>query len=85
MMAVTTVVVSAAISFRWGWRAWPALLGSALLTPLFITLLFMAFAYQHGGGFVIHWNALVLMVGVPSMLVGFGVAILTKRSRTNGR
>ena len=77
------------ITQRWGWKAWPLLLGSAFVVPALayaatlVALYFVDRAFGLAGGFVVHASWLLLIVLVPTM-IGAGIGAASHRRLANG-
>jgi len=75
---------------RWGWKAWPLLLCSALLVPVLgyaatvIALYYVDMAFGLAGGFVVHLNRLMVIDLVPTA-IGAAIGSASRRRRANVR
>lgn len=81
---VITLLLSAWLTARWGWKVWPLVLMVGLIVPFLLPLVVMtAIAQSDGwGGFVFHANSLIAIVGLPSALAGFVGALAVRRIRS---
>ncbi|QSR17481.1 hypothetical protein [Novosphingobium sp. KA1] len=83
-------VIAFAATRRWGWKAWPLLLCSALLVPVLAYAAAVAVLYCAdrmfglAGGFVVHTNWLVLIILVPTA-IGGGVGSTLHRRPADDR
>jgi hypothetical protein len=86
-IALATATVAAFLTWRWGWKAWPWVLLSALTMPIVLSAIRTSILYQIAmrddvaGGFVVHLNLLIFAIGLPSALVGLGAALVFRRAR----
>src|ERR1700750_1525371 len=78
IIALGVLIVAGVVAFlvtrRWGLKAWPLLLCSALLLPVLIYAIAIVALYHLdrtfglAGGFVIHANWLLLIVLMPTII-----------------
>jgi len=90
-VASTTVlivvgVVAFFITRRWGRKAWPLLLCSALLVPVLgyavaaIALYYVDLTLGLAGGFIIHLNRVILIALIPTAIGAAIGAVARKRA-----
>jgi hypothetical protein len=87
-VVLVTVSVTALATLRWSWKAWPLALLGGLVMPILVPAVCMTVSYYVdvyngvAGGFVFHLEQLILFVGLPSALIGFGGVLAVQRLRS---
>ena len=87
-IVLATVAVAALATLRWSWKAWPLALLAGLIFSILVPVVAMIVSYYvdvyygEGGGFFFHLEQLILFVGLPSALIGFGGVLAVRRLRS---
>jgi hypothetical protein len=86
MLAIIAVAVFS--TMRWNWKALPLVLLSGLAIPILVPVVAMIVSYYvdvhdgEGHSFFFHLQPLILFVGLPSALLGFGGVLSVRRVRS---